>query len=92
MLRTLGARRSVVLAGVAVEFAALGLISGILAAAGASGVAWLLARRVFQLDFAPDPMVWIAGVLAGLFVVGGTGVLATRSVVTHPPANVLRGY
>jgi putative ABC transport system permease protein len=92
MLRTLGARRSVVLAGVAVEFAALGLIAGILAAAGASGVAWLLAQRIFQLEFAPDPMVWVAGILAGLFVVGGTGVLATRSVVTHPPANVLRGY
>lgn len=92
MLRTLGARRSVVLAGVAVEFAALGMISGVLAAAGATGVAWLLAERVFQLDFAPDPMVWLAGLAAGLFVVGGTGVLATRTVVTHPPANVLRGY
>ena len=92
MLRTLGARRSVVLAGVAVEFAALGLISGVLAAAGASGVAWLLAERVFQLEFVPDPMVWLAGLAAGLFVVGGTGVLATRTVVTHPPANVLRGY
>jgi putative ABC transport system permease protein len=92
MLRTLGARRSVVLAGVAVEFAALGIIAGVLAAAGASGVAWLLAERVFQLDFAPDPMVWVAGLAAGLFVVGGTGVLATRTVVTHPPANVLRGY
>jgi putative ABC transport system permease protein len=34
MLRTLGASKRVVLAGVAVEFAALGLISGILAAAG----------------------------------------------------------
>ncbi|NGX17424.1 FtsX-like permease family protein [Wenzhouxiangella sp. XN24] len=92
MLRTLGARKRVVLAGVAVEFAALGVISGVLAAAGASGVAWLLARRVFQLEFAFDPMIWVAGLLAGLFVVGGTGVLATRTVVTHPPANVLRGY
>jgi putative ABC transport system permease protein len=92
MLRTLGARKRVVLAGVAVEFAALGLISGVLAAAGATGVAWLLAARVFQLDFAADPMVWVAGLAAGLFVVGGTGVLATRTVVTHPPANVLRGY
>jgi putative ABC transport system permease protein len=92
MLRTLGAKRRVVLAGVAVEFAALGLISGIMAAAGATGVAWLLARRVFQLEFIADPMVWIAGLAAGLFVVGGTGVLATRTVVTHPPANVLRGY
>lgn len=92
MLRTLGARRRVVLAGVAVEFAALGLISGVLAAAGATGVAWLLARKVFQLEFDADPMVWVAGLLAGLFVVGGAGVLATRTVVTHPPANVLRGY
>lgn len=92
MLRTLGARRRVVLAGVAVEFAALGLISGVLAAAGATGVAWLLAERVFRLEFVADPMVWLAGLLAGLVVVGGTGVLATRTVVTHPPVNVLRGY
>jgi putative ABC transport system permease protein len=92
MLRTLGAPKRVVLAGVAVEFAALGLISGILAAAGASGVAWLLARRVFRLEFVADPMIWVAGLVAGVVVVGGTGVLATRTVVTHPPANVLRGY
>jgi putative ABC transport system permease protein len=92
MLRTLGARRRVVLAGVAVEFAALGVIAGILAAAGATGVAWLLAQRVFRLEFAADPLVWLAGLAAGLLVVGGTGVLATRTVVTHPPANVLRGY
>jgi putative ABC transport system permease protein len=55
-------------------------------------VAWLLADRVFNLSFTPDPAVWLAGLLAGVFVVGGTGVLATRTVVTHPPANVLRGY
>jgi putative ABC transport system permease protein len=92
MLRTLGASRRIVFAGVAVEFAALGLIAGLLAAAGATGVAWLLARRVFQLEFAADPLVWVAGLGAGLLVVGGTGVLATRTVVTHPPVNVLRGY
>jgi putative ABC transport system permease protein len=92
MLRTFGARKRVVLAGVAVEFAALGMISGILAAAGATGVAWLLARRVFRLEFAADPSVWVAGLLAGLVLVGATGVLATRTVVTHPPVNVLRGY
>ena len=92
MLRTLGARRSVVLAGVAVEFAALGVLSGLLAAAGATVVAWLLASRVFDLEFVPDPTVWLAGALGGLVLVGGAGVLATRSVVTHPPVNVLRGY
>jgi putative ABC transport system permease protein len=92
MLRTLGARRRVVLAGVAVEFAALGVLAGVLAAAGATGVAWLLAERVFQLEFTPDPFVWLTGIAAGLILVGGTGVAATRTVVTHPPVNVLRGY
>jgi len=91
MLRTLGARRRVVLAGVAVEFAALGAISGVLAATGASAVTWLLARRVFQLEFANDPLVWVTGLVAGLLVVGGAGVLATRTVVTRPPASILRG-
>jgi putative ABC transport system permease protein len=91
MLRTLGARRGVVLAGVAVEFAALGVLSGLLAAAGATAVAWILAARVFNLDFSPDPLVWLAGTVGGLLLVGGAGVLATRAVVTHPPANVLRG-
>jgi len=91
MLRTLGARRGVVLAGVAVEFAALGVLSGLLAAGGATAVAWVLASRVFNLDFSPDPLVWLAGTVGGLLLVGGAGVLATRSVVTHPPVNVLRG-
>ncbi|MEJ2513847.1 MAG: FtsX-like permease family protein [Gammaproteobacteria bacterium] len=92
MLRTLGAKRSVVLAGVAVEFSALGVLSGLLAAAGATAVAWILATRVFNLEFSPDPWVWLAGTLGGMVLVGGAGVLATRSVVTHAPVNVLKRY
>ena len=45
MLRTLGTRRRVVLAGVASEFTALGMLAGVLAAIGATLSGWLLARR-----------------------------------------------
>jgi putative ABC transport system permease protein len=90
MLRTLGASRRVVLAGVAAEFAALGILAGLLAAFGASAGGWLLASRVFNLDYHLDPLVWLAGVVAGLVIVGGAGTLAARSVVNQPPIATLR--
>lgn len=90
MLRTLGARRRVVLQGVAAEFTTLGLLAGTLAAFGASAAGYVLARRVFNLDYSVDPTVWIVGLLAGALLVGVTGTLATRSVVDHPPIDTLR--
>ncbi len=90
MLRTLGARRRVVLAGVAAEFTALGMLSGVLAAIGATLAGWLLAREVFDLSYTIDPWVWVIGLAAGAVIVGGAGTLAARSVVNHPPINTLR--
>ena len=90
VLRTLGARRRTVLAGVAAEFLLLGLLAGLLAVLAASGLEWLLAREVFDMPWRPDPRVAIAGGLLGTLLVGVTGVLATRDVVTHPPVETLR--
>jgi len=90
MLRTLGASRGVVLQGVAAEFSALGFLSGTLAAFGATGVGWILARRLFSLDFTLDPWVWVLGLVCGTILVGVSGTLATRSVVNTPPIVTLR--
>jgi putative ABC transport system permease protein len=53
-------------------------------------VGFVLAREVFNLEYAPDPWVWVTGVLGGALLVGVAGVLAARSVVTHPPIETLR--
>ena len=90
MLRTLGASRRVVFQGVAAEFTALGLLSGLLASAGATVAGYFLAREIFNLRYAPDPLVWVAGIVGGALLVGVAGVLAARSVVTHPPVETLR--
>ncbi|MFO1406012.1 MAG: FtsX-like permease family protein [Steroidobacteraceae bacterium] len=90
MLRTLGASRRVVLAGVAAEFVAIGLLAGLLASAGAALAGWLLARNVFELAYTPSPVVWIAGVFGGAVLVGAAGVLAARPAVTQPPMSTLR--
>ena len=90
MLRTLGASRSVVFQGVAAEFIVLGALSGLLAAAGATGVGYVLATRVFDLQYSPDPWVWLIGIAGGAMMVGSAGILAARSVVSHPPMQALR--
>jgi putative ABC transport system permease protein len=90
MLRTLGASRTTVLQGVAAEFSALGFLSGTLAAFGATGVGWILAHRLFSLQFAIDPWVWVLGLVCGTILVGLSGTLATRRVVNTPPIVTLR--
>ncbi len=90
MLRTLGASRAVVFKGVAAEFIALGLLAGVLAAAGATVAGYFLAREIFNLEYSPDPAVWVVGILGGAVLVGVAGVLAARSVVTQPPVLTLR--
>ena len=89
LLRTLGATRRRVLSALVVEFVSLGVLAGLLASLIASGVAYLLATRVFELEFAFDPIVVGAGLIAGGVIVGLSGVLATYSVVRQPPAGVL---
>jgi putative ABC transport system permease protein len=91
MLRTLGARRRTVLQGVAAEFTVLGLLSGTLAAFGATATGYWLATGVFHLKYTVDPLVWVAGLVSGAVLVGVSGTLATRSVVNHPPVATLRG-
>jgi putative ABC transport system permease protein len=91
MLRTLGASRRVVLQGVAAEFTTLGVLSGTLAAIGATAAGYFLATRVFNLEYNFDITVWAVGLLAGATLVGVCGTLATRSVVNHPPIATLRG-
>jgi len=90
ILRTLGASRATVLQGVAAEFSALGLLSGTLAACGATIIGWLLASRLFSLQYQFDPKVFIFGLMCGTVLVGLSGTLATRGVVNTPPIHTLR--
>ncbi len=90
MLRALGASRRTVFLGVMAEFAALGLAAGILASAGASILAAVVAVQLFQLPFELNPLLWVVGLSAGVFLVCISGFFAARSAVNAAPADVLR--
>ena len=90
MLRALGARKRTVFAGVMAEFAALGAAAGILASAGASILAAIVATRLFELPYEFNPLLWVTGVAAGVFIVCASGFVAARGAVNAPPVDVLR--
>lgn len=90
MLRTFGASKKRVLSGVATEFIAIGLLAGLLAAAGAALAGYLLAKNLFELDYSFSATLWLAGPLLGVFFVGISGIAATWRVINQAPVSVLR--
>jgi putative ABC transport system permease protein len=90
MLRTLGASRGTVLQGILAEFTTLGLLAGILAAAGASVAAYFMTTRVLELHYSFALWVWAVGLFGGAVLVAASGWVATRSVVNQPPMTTLR--
>jgi putative ABC transport system permease protein len=90
MLRTLGASRRTVLVGVLTEFALIGIFAGVIAAAVASVGGFLLATRILNMPYQPNPTLWIVGSSLGAVLVCGAGYLATRSVLSQPPLVTLR--
>jgi putative ABC transport system permease protein len=90
ILRTLGARRWQLLGAAAVEFAVLGLLAGLLASAGAAVTGWVLAERVFELDYGFAPWLWISGVGGSVLGIGLAGLAAAWPLVLRPPLESLR--
>jgi putative ABC transport system permease protein len=90
VMRALGASRRQVLASQRAEFAVLGLLAGLLAAVGATGIGLLIAHKVFQFPYQVNHWVWLAGPLLGLACLGFNLRAAARAVLKQPPLAALR--
>ena len=90
LMRALGASRAQVAGAQRAEFLALGLVAGVLAAAGATAIGYVLAERVFQFPWQFNAAIWIAGPLAGLACVTLNAWLGARAALNHPPMLALR--
>jgi putative ABC transport system permease protein len=90
VMRTLGASRAQLRRAIVAEFAVLGLLAGVLAAAGATALGYFVATRLLHLPYAFGGSVWIAGAAAGALGTAIAGYLGTRSVINAPPLRALR--
>jgi putative ABC transport system permease protein len=90
VMRVHGASRAQVATAQRVEFLAMGLVAGVLAAAGAAAIGQLLARSVFELDLPPSLALLAAGPLAGVALLALNAWLSARKVLEASPALTLR--
>lgn len=90
ILRTLGSSRKMVLGALAVEYAALGAIAGLIAAMGAELVLYFVQLEVFSLDPQWHPNLWLLGLFSGIVVITALGLWRSRQIITVPPLHSLR--
>lgn len=90
LLRSLGAKRALVLGGLVIEFSTLGALAGVLAAAGSAAVTGILQTQIFDMDYVFYFWPWWVGPMAGMLIVGITGLLACAKVVRVPPLKLLQ--
>ncbi|MEM0965232.1 MAG: FtsX-like permease family protein [Verrucomicrobiota bacterium] len=91
LLRTLGAVGKQIRTVLALEYALLGLVAGIVGVALALVASSALGIWVFQVDF-NLPWLQVAGAILSVVLLStATGLLCSRGVSTAPPLKVLRG-
>jgi putative ABC transport system permease protein len=90
LLRTFGANRSLLRRTHIIEFALLGLVSGVLAVIISEALLFALYSKALHMDYHPTYYLWIALPLIGAFAVGLAGCWGVRRVVSSPPLQILR--
>lgn len=90
ILRTLGASRRQIVTAHFSEFLMLGGFSGLFGAIGATGIGYLVSKKLLDQAFGFDPVVALAGLAAGMLVIPLLGLFWTTKVLANPPSAVLR--
>jgi putative ABC transport system permease protein len=90
ILRALGASRRLLLGGLLIEFATLGLFAGLLAIAAAELSVFILQTQAMEMTYTATPWMWPLGILCGSLLIGSLGVYSCRKVVSTAPLAVLR--
>jgi putative ABC transport system permease protein len=90
VLKTLGAKRRMLLTMMLAEYGLLGLVAGLVGAAAANGLSYAVARYVFEVGWAFAPTLNALGVAATVLLVCAVGALSSLDVLTRKPLSILR--
>lgn len=90
VLRMLGATRLQLLAGQVIEYLLLGSVVALVAVALGLAGAWYVVVELFSFTWAPDPLVVVATLFAGLGMTVAIGLAGAWPILSVRPARALR--
>ena len=90
ILRTLGAKGSLLRNSVLFEFVALGAIAGLMASIGMEIAVYILQSQVFNMPGSFHFEYWLVGVGAGAFFVGSIGMLSCWRLLKLSSVTLIR--
>jgi putative ABC transport system permease protein len=73
-----------------VEYGLLGLVAGLLGAAGAMALSYLLSTYLFEIDWLPSPGLVAGAIVLTAALVSTIGLVASLDVLRRKPLNTLR--
>ena len=90
LLRSFGAERKFVQRVLLVEFASIGLISGLFATGAAEVCLYYIQVKLFNTTYSPTISMWFITPLLSTLVISAIGYVSTVSTTHVPPAQALR--
>jgi putative ABC transport system permease protein len=90
VLKTLGAKRKVLLAILFVEYTLLGLVAGVIGALAALALSYAVTRFIFEIPWDFSLGIIFAGIAATIALVTIVGVASSFNVLTRKPLAILR--
>jgi putative ABC transport system permease protein len=90
VLKTLGAKRKVLLLILFVEYGLLGLVAGLVGALASIALSYAVTRFVFEIPWKFSPALSCAGIALTVLLVTTVGVISSLNVLTRKPLAILR--
>ena len=90
ILKTLGARKKLIVAITLMEYGVLGLLAGLIGSAAAIGLTWAFCKYELRIPWQPAWTVNGIGVALTVLLVAAVGVLSSWDVLTKKPLSILR--
>jgi putative ABC transport system permease protein len=90
VLKTLGAKRRMLLSIMLAEYGLLGLVAGMVGTLAAIALSYSLSRFVFEIPWSFTPWLYLSGLMATVLLVAAVGALSSFDALTRKPLAVLR--
>jgi putative ABC transport system permease protein len=90
ILKTLGARKKLIVLITFVEYGVLGVLSGAIGSAAATALSWAISEYGLKIVWKFNPAINLVGMVLTIIVVVMVGVLSSWDVMLRKPLGILR--